>query len=197
MRKIVIVGAGGSGTCVVDVIEKINETQPRWNLIGFADDDTTKDPLCSLATFTECGAEYYSISIANPRIRAKVDTDAIPPATLVHPTAALAASSPTEVGLVIRANASIAPGVRLGRHNYVSMNATIGHDAWLHDYVTVHPGANVGGSVELMEGATLATGSVVLPNVKVGAYSYVGAGSVVTRDVPDGETVMGAPARAR
>lgn len=39
--------------------------------------------------------------------------------------------------------------------------------------------------------------SVVLPGVRVGRAAVVGAGSVVTRDVPDGATASGVPARVR
>jgi acetyltransferase-like isoleucine patch superfamily enzyme len=35
----------------------------------------------------------------------------------------------------------------------------------------------------------------VLPGVKIGARCVVGAGAVVTRDLPDGSTVRGIPAR--
>jgi UDP-2-acetamido-3-amino-2,3-dideoxy-glucuronate N-acetyltransferase len=44
-------------------------------------------------------------------------------------------------------------------------------------------------------GATLGSGVVVLGGVRVGARALVGAGAVVTRDVPPGETVVGNPAQ--
>ena len=43
--------------------------------------------------------------------------------------------------------------------------------------------------------AWLGGGSIVLPGVSVGEAAVVGAGSVVTRDVPPGVTVAGNPAR--
>ncbi len=43
--------------------------------------------------------------------------------------------------------------------------------------------------------AALGTGAVILPGVTIGAGAIVGAGAVVTRDVPDGVTVVGNPAR--
>jgi UDP-2-acetamido-3-amino-2,3-dideoxy-glucuronate N-acetyltransferase len=45
-------------------------------------------------------------------------------------------------------------------------------------------------------GAALGSGVVVLGGVRIGAGALVGAGAVVTRDVLDGQTVTGVPARA-
>lgn len=45
------------------------------------------------------------------------------------------------------------------------------------------------------KGATLGAGSVILCGITIGRYALVGAGSVVTRDVPDYALVAGNPAR--
>ncbi|WP_316779987.1 DapH/DapD/GlmU-related protein [Streptomyces sasae] len=47
------------------------------------------------------------------------------------------------------------------------------------------------------EGARVGTGSTVLGGVTIGLRALVGAGSVVTRDVPDGAVAYGSPARVR
>ena len=47
----------------------------------------------------------------------------------------------------------------------------------------------------IRRGARVGGGSVLLPGVTVGENAFVGAGSVVTRDVPDGAIVAGNPAR--
>jgi UDP-2-acetamido-3-amino-2,3-dideoxy-glucuronate N-acetyltransferase len=45
------------------------------------------------------------------------------------------------------------------------------------------------------EGASIGTGAVVLPGVTIGRWALVGAGAVVTRDVPEQALVTGNPAR--
>ncbi len=45
------------------------------------------------------------------------------------------------------------------------------------------------------EGASIGSGSTILANVVIGARAIVGAGSVVTKDVPDDAVVAGNPAR--
>jgi acetyltransferase-like isoleucine patch superfamily enzyme/CheY-like chemotaxis protein len=49
----------------------------------------------------------------------------------------------------------------------------------------------------LKKGAALGSGSTVLPGVTLGSWAMVGAGSTVTRDVPDYALVAGSPARWR
>jgi UDP-2-acetamido-3-amino-2,3-dideoxy-glucuronate N-acetyltransferase len=46
------------------------------------------------------------------------------------------------------------------------------------------------------DGASIGSSAVVLGGVRIGAGALVGAGAVVTRDVPPGATVAGVPARA-
>ncbi len=53
------------------------------------------------------------------------------------------------------------------------------------------------GRVHVREGASLGASSVLLPGVTIGRFALVGAGSVVTVDVPDHGLVQGNPARLR
>lgn len=53
------------------------------------------------------------------------------------------------------------------------------------------------GKVLIKKGASVGAGSIILPNVTIGEYALIGAGSVVTKDAPDYALAYGNPARAR
>jgi UDP-2-acetamido-3-amino-2,3-dideoxy-glucuronate N-acetyltransferase len=53
------------------------------------------------------------------------------------------------------------------------------------------------GPIRIKRGASLGARSVILPDVTVGEFAMVGAGSVVTKDVPDHGLVLGNPAVLR
>src|SRR6185312_7253706 len=87
----------------------------------------------------------------------------------------------------ISAGAVLAAGTVIGRPCVVTTNDNfMGRTERRHALIkgpTIRRGARVGG------GATL------LPGIEIGAEAFVGAGAIVTRDVPAGKVVVGVPAR--
>lgn len=60
----------------------------------------------------------------------------------------------------------------------------------------IDPNAKIERSfIHIKKNATIFCNSVILPGITVGEGAVIGAGSVVTKDVPDGETWLGSPAR--
>jgi acetyltransferase-like isoleucine patch superfamily enzyme len=105
---------------------------------------------------------------------------------------------------------------RIGNHVWIGPYAYFdARDLVLEDYVGWGPGAKVLGSVHSGKplevpvittslvikpvvvgfGADVGMNASILPGVRIGSHSIVGAGSVVTRDVPDYAVVAGAPAK--
>lgn len=71
----------------------------------------------------------------------------------------------------------------------------VGHDAIICDGCEIAPHVSIGGYVILCEKVKVGQGAVFKPKVKVGMGAVIGAGAVVTKDVPAGWVVVGNPAR--
>jgi len=68
------------------------------------------------------------------------------------------------------------------------------------DFVTLAPAVKCNGNVIIGDHAYIGTGAIIRPGEKddplmIGAHSIIGLGSVVTKDIPEGATVFGNPAR--
>jgi serine O-acetyltransferase len=102
----------------------------------------------------------------------------------------------------------IHPGAVIGRnffidHGFVVIGETaeIGDDVTIYQHVTLggtSPHDGVGGKRHptIEDGAVLGSGAQVLGPITIGKRARVGANSVVTRDVAEGATMIGIPARS-
>ena len=209
LRPLVIVGAGGLGREVLMLVRQINEIEPRWQVLGFYDDqrpptDRVHD-LPWLGTIADLNQRsdsvYAAVAIGNGQHRAaavgRLTSPRVQFATLVHPDVALRPYQRIELGAgcIISQGCILTCDIRLGRHVLLNLGCTIGHDAVLADFCSLMPHANVGGEAELAEAVYLGTNATVINQVRVGAGTIVGAGAVAVRDLPAACTAVGVPAQ--
>jgi sugar O-acyltransferase (sialic acid O-acetyltransferase NeuD family) len=204
---IVIVGAGGFGREVLDIIEATNRVAPTWDFLGFLDDGEPDEELLARRGAKHLGPTdrladidaQYVIGVGSGEVRARIDAQATSfgrqAATIIHPAAIFGSDIEVGEGSVVCALACLTTNVRLGRHLQINLGCTVGHDAVLEDYVTLFPGASISGNVTLGEGTSVGTRAAVLPGINVGAGASLGAGAVVVGSVLSGMTVVGVPAR--
>lgn len=124
-------------------------------------------------------------------------------------------------GVLVREENYIGDNVSIGSHSIVEHHVRIGNDVRLHsgvfvpEYSILEDGCWLGPHVvitnaryplsprakEHLQGAHIKRGAkiganvTILPGVVIGENALVGAGAMVTHDVPDGAVVIGNPAR--
>jgi len=119
----------------------------------------------------------------------------------------------TKIGcfVEIQKKAKIGKNCKISSHTFICEGVTIEDDVFVGHNVTFindkYPKATNGGGrlqteedwtvqpIMVEKGASIGSGSTILSNVRIGVNAIIGAGSVVTHDVPPNSIVAGNPAK--
>lgn len=208
MKDLVIYGTGGFAREVHQLLEDMNAERATWNVLGFIDDDASctgalVHELPVLGTRDWLATRDLAVALgvgATPsRWRLVGDLAAINPMiefpTLVHPLAWVGNRIEIGAGTLVCAGNLLTTDLRVGSHVILNLDCTVGHDSLLEDFVTVAPSVNISGAVTVGEGCDLGTGATIIQGISIGAWTVVGAGAVVVRDLPPNVTAVGTPAK--
>ncbi len=206
LKLLVIIGAGGLGREVASLVNDINKESITWDLIGFIDDrkkGQTVEGYPIIGKFDDVfelkPTPAVVIAIADSAIRLKMFerlmAKGVRVVSVVHPSVVMSDYVDIGEGTIICAGSVITTNVKLGKACIINPNCFVGHDSGLSDFVSLMPGANIAGDVTVGEGTYLGLNSTVINKVKIGAWSTIGAGAAVVKDLPDHVTAVGVPAK--
>lgn len=114
---------------------------------------------------------------------------------VVHPNSFVSPSATLASGAIVLSGCTVNADASIGEFVIVNANCSVDHDNILEPASQLGPGVTFPGNVRVCEGAFVGAGAVSLPGKTIGAWALVGAGSLITKDVPPGMTVAGNPAR--
>ena len=206
VKELVLIGGGEHARVVLDAARRGGQ----WTVTAYVD----KVPIKSLEALglswlgddtaaAQSLRDRYCIvgvgGMSEPRRRQEIvrlfDACGVKWATVVHPSAVIAATAELGVGVAVFANAVVNPGAKIGAHSIINTGAIVEHDVELGPYVHAGPGAVIGGGAAIGEGVAIGLGARVRDHVRIGPGAMIGMGAVVVGSVRAHDTVVGVPAR--
>lgn len=211
MKRVVIIGAGGHGREVADILQHQARQGEALHLLGFVDDRADLHgkivngvPVLgdwSWFERPEAGTVAVICAIGTPavcrRVAERADAAGLTFASAISPLATISPSAALGAGVMIFPHTFVSAGVRLENHTIVNVGASISHDCHIGRYTNINPGARLAGNVTVGEGCYIGMGSSIIQGRTIGPWTIIGAGAAVVRDLPAHVTAVGVPARVR
>lgn len=201
--EIVVIGAGGHASVVVDALEL---SMPATNL-RIVDADQSKVSALLLDHVIQDMPQWDTISpcrvhvaIGDNAIREKVVQGVIQCGhdlfSVIHPNSTGSRYSDIGPGSFIAASSVLGAGAKLADGVIINHGAVVDHDCRIGGFSHIAPNATLGGEVKVGERVLIGAGATVLPGITIGDDIVIGAGSVVTHDLKEqGCTYVGMPTK--
>lgn len=210
MIKTAIYGAGGFGKEVASLLLKINEQNPRWNLIGFFDDgieigtkisrygtvlggiDTLNQWSDSLAVVFAIGSPKILESIVSQIYNSQISFP-----NIIHPDVFFADKETLKMGLgnVIVRGCSFSVDVSIGDFNQFNSISALAHDVEVGSFNVFMPLTRVSGDVHIGDLNIFGLNTLILQGLNIGDNKRTGPGSVLLTNPRKEGLYMGNPAK--
>jgi sugar O-acyltransferase (sialic acid O-acetyltransferase NeuD family) len=208
MKNLILIGGGNQAHYTIDIIEKLKI----YNIVGII--DSIRD-LGSVAfgykvigrqnniqqLIEEYNIDCGVICIGDNWSRFKVAEEILSQVSdfqfvnVIHPSVIIGKDVKIGKGIVAMAGCIFNPKSIIGDFCFFATGAQVEHDCIIEDYASISAGSVTGGYVHIGKYSALTLGVVVFDRVKIGYNAVVGAGSVVTKNVPDNVLAYGNPCK--
>lgn len=209
MKQYVIVGGGGFCRELISWIRQIESGPGRGDVVGVLDDN----PEClngynygvaylgKPSDFVAAPGIELVIAVGAPKTRERLASllrernPEVRFATVIHPSAVVAATATLGEGLVVCPQSLISADAKVGDFVTVNVCSSIGHDASVGDFCTLSAHVDLMGFSVLGTRTFVGSGARVMPGVSIGADCTLGAGTTAMRRLADGMTLYAPPSK--
>lgn len=204
MNDLIIIGAGGLGKEVADLINSMNN----YKLIGFIDEDLHKQNtfvsgvkvLGNLKTLENYDSINLVIAIANPLARQsileKINCKNYNFPNIIHPNVLIGSEVTLGIGNIICAHTILSTETSLGDFVIINPQCGIGHESTIKSYTTLYWNVTIGGNVSIGCHCELGTKSSINQQLSICDHTVLGAGAVVVKNIYEVGTYVGIPAKS-
>jgi sugar O-acyltransferase (sialic acid O-acetyltransferase NeuD family) len=205
--NIVIIGAGGHGKVVLDILRH----DRRINIVGFIDDNRHSHGqlidgvpvlgdtgmLEKLVTAHHITGAIVAVgdNQARSKIFSRLKDMGIKIENAIHPGAIIARDVTFGEGVVVASGVKINTGTKIGNDVIINTGVIIDHDIVIEDHVHLSPGVKISGGVNIKRYSHIGLGVTIFSRINIGENVTIGGGAVVLEDIPDNVTAVGLPAK--
>ncbi len=206
MKHLIIIDAGGMGRTLFDIARESMGYGEIFDIKGYLDDNThaldnydNYPPVIgTIAGYDIQKDDVFTFSIGGDSRRKCIESLLERNAefiNLIHKTARIGTNVAIGVGNIIAAYTTLGADSCIGDYNLIQSYSVIGHDARIGSFNRIDTQVMCVGGIRIGDQVTIHTSAVINHNVTLGNESKVGACSFVLRNVKEGVTVFGIPAK--
>lgn len=208
IKEIYLLGIGRNTPVLIDLAEQSNykiiglfhfneertgESDYGFSILGSFSDLLSRSSLEGMNFLLTMGDNKIRLELS-ARIRGKGGT--LP--SIIHPTAIVSRFTKVEDGVCIGPYSIVQANSCIQRDTIVLSGVNISHDTNIGIGCFIAGGAIIGAHTTLGESVFIGQGTLIisLKVDRIGNNAYIGAGSLVTHSIPDGDIVAGRPAKS-
>ncbi|PTB95904.1 acetyltransferase [Marivirga lumbricoides] len=191
-------GASGHAKVIIDIL-----LSEGIAVLGLYDEDESKKELMGIPVLGKTidfnqERGHCIVSIGDNKTRSKVVNLIKEKArfgTAIHQQSTIGSQVYIQEGSVVMPGVIINADTKIGKHAIINTSSSVDHDCLVEDFVHIAPNSSICGGVKIGEGTLFGAGATAIPLVSIGKWCVIGAGAVITEDVPDYSVVVGNPGK--
>ncbi|MBQ9232670.1 MAG: NeuD/PglB/VioB family sugar acetyltransferase [Lachnospiraceae bacterium] len=202
MKRVILIGAGGYFSAVVDSIK----TSTEYEIVGVTDpvvkglqsgvkvigDDSVLEKVYNdgvkYAFVTVGGVGDYTLRNRLINLACDIGFSFV---NVIDKTASIAENVTLGQMVYVGKNAAINPGVTVGDFSIINTAAVVEHGCKIGSYCHIAPAAALAGDITIENHVHIGINATLLQGISIGEGSIVGAGSTVLHNVLPGKKVYG------